>query len=135
MSNKNLLDFGLKKFSEISHALLSMDLYVANKYHNSVRLLSTFQTYMPCCRSLIPPGGSPSSQPLELHDDHLHDLRVELRPVALRAPAPPGIGIAAGIAVLFGLLLAAAAVVVSRLLFAALLLLFALSPPFPSALL
>ena len=92
------------------------------------------------CRSLIPPGGSPSSQPLELHDDHLHDLRVELRPVALRAPAPPGIGIAAGISVLFGLLLAAAAaaavVVVSRLLlFAALLLLLALSPPFPSALL
>ena len=85
-------------------------------------------TYLPCRRSLLPIRRSPS-QPPELADDHLDDLRVELRPVALRAPA-------AAIPVAVLLLLGLFAAVFTRLLFAILLLLLlALAPSFSPALL
>ena len=85
-------------------------------------------TYLPCCRrSLLPIRRSPS-QPPELADDHLDDLRVELRPVALRAPVP-------AIAVTVLLLLGLFAAVFPRLLFPVLLLLLALAPSFSPALL
>ena len=73
------------------------------------------------------PSRSPS-RPAELYDDHLHDLRVELCPVALRAPVVVVACTAA--AFLFRLF----AAVLSLFLFAILLLLvLALSPPFSSA--
>ena len=87
-------------------------------------------TYLPCCRrSLLPIRRSSPSQPPELADDHLDDLRVELRPVALRAPVP-------AIAVTVLLLLGLFAAVFPRPLFAVLLLLLlALAPSFSPALL
>ena len=80
---------------------------------------------------MLPIRRSPS-QPLELADNHLDDLRVELRPVALRAPAAAIAGIASAVLLLLGLFVAA----FLRLLLALLLfLLLALAPPFSTALL
>ena len=94
-----------------------------------IALLSKFQTftYMPSL-CVILSRRSPSL-PVELHDDHLDDLRVELCPVALRATV-----VAAGTAASAILLRFLSAVVVSLLLFAVLFLfVLALPPPFSTA--